>query len=193
MSVKLRKVNAQIRDPDKNNQLVQFGLLGSDAVETIESAKTQAISEMETKRVTSLGSIPNDYSTLAQDVSDLKGDLDETVKFTAQTLTDSQKATARENIGIDNAGVSIIPANKDAFTGYYVSKGNLSQTIVVGKVFKEIQGIVNLDGWCYKRYPVEALKYYELLSFSIRMSIIRSNIEKEVKVPIEKLLKALNV
>lgn len=30
---------------------------------------------------------------------------------------------------------------------------------------------------------IEALKYYELLSFSIRMSIIRSNIEKEVKVP----------
>lgn len=63
MSVKLRKVNAQIRDPNKNNQLVPFGLLGSDAVETIESAKTQA-----------LASIPNDYTTLANDVTKLKGE-----------------------------------------------------------------------------------------------------------------------
>ena len=82
------------------------------------------------------------------EVSSIKGDLSETVKFTAQTLTEDQKAQARENIGAEGLSDDIKSALLDCFRhvmwidndkNYY---GNLYKALM--NTFISLSDIVNV-------------------------------------------------
>ena len=101
MSVTIRKINAKAKDP-VTGELKEFGLFGSDALEVIETKKQEAVAavteekddflaaiqdkgeeyleSIEDKGETTLASIPNDYTELANEVSDLRDDLKEIEK-----------------------------------------------------------------------------------------------------------------
>lgn len=53
-----------------------------------------------------------DAKKVGDEIADLKGDLNDTVKVTPQTLTDAQKAQARTNIGVTSDGLSNIAKEK---------------------------------------------------------------------------------
>ena len=74
MSLKLRKLNAEVRDPE-SEEMIPAGLLGSDALSTIEQAKEDAIEAVEDKGAETLESIPDDYSALSGSVGDLKAQI----------------------------------------------------------------------------------------------------------------------
>lgn len=82
MPLTVRKFNAQVKDPTSGD-MIPAGLLSSDSLEAIEAAETaavaavgakQAVSEaaIELKGATTLASIPADYTTLDNEVDDLK-------------------------------------------------------------------------------------------------------------------------
>ena len=85
MPLTVRKFNAQVKDPTTGDTILA-GLLSSDSLEAIEAAETaavaavgakQAVSEaaIELKGATTLASIPADYTTLDNEVDDLKTQL----------------------------------------------------------------------------------------------------------------------
>lgn len=71
MSLKVRKVNAEVRDPE-TDEMIPAGLLGSDALSTIEEAKEDALEAIQQKGEDTLESIPEDYTALSGDVGELK-------------------------------------------------------------------------------------------------------------------------
>ena len=85
MPLTVRKFSAQVRD-ETTGDMIPAGLLSSDALGAINTAKTdaiaavegqQAVSEaaIELKGATTLASIPNDYTALQGEVTDLKSDI----------------------------------------------------------------------------------------------------------------------
>ena len=97
MPISLRKFNAQVKDPETGD-MIPAGLLSSDALGAINSAKTDAVAAVEGKQAvaeaaielkgqTTIASIPDDYTALSNEVDDVKESietLDETV-FTGNT------------------------------------------------------------------------------------------------------------
>ena len=78
MPLTVRKFDAQVKDPNTGN-MIPAGLLSSDALGAIDSAKTDAISAVEgiqataeaaidSKGATTLASIPGEYGTLSNAV-----------------------------------------------------------------------------------------------------------------------------
>lgn len=82
MPITLRKFEAQVKDPDTGD-MVPAGLLSSDALGAIDSAKTDAVTAIEGKQAVAeaaielkgaetIASIPVDYTELSGEVDDLK-------------------------------------------------------------------------------------------------------------------------
>lgn len=83
MPITVRKFNAQVKDPD-TGQMVPAGLLSSDSLEAIDTAKTAAINAIQQKGVQTRESIPDDYTELSDSVDDLKtqiNNVDELLKI----------------------------------------------------------------------------------------------------------------
>lgn len=91
MSLKLRKVNAEVRDPE-SEEMIPAGLLGSDALSTIEQAKEDAIEAVEDKGAETLESIPDDYSALSGSVGDLKTQITQITDFNEIPITGTRNA-----------------------------------------------------------------------------------------------------
>lgn len=107
MPLTVRKFNAQVKDPTSGD-MIPAGLLSSDSLEAIEAAETaavaavgakQAVSEaaIELKGATTLASIPADYTTLDNEVDDLKTQLDDVKEVTVSEET----STVTEDIYSD--------------------------------------------------------------------------------------------
>ena len=75
MPLNVRLVNVEVKDPD-SGQMIPAGLLGSDALSTINTAKNQAIGAIEQKGAETIASIPSDYTSLSNEVDDLKSALE---------------------------------------------------------------------------------------------------------------------
>lgn len=71
MPLPIRLVNAKVKNPE-TGQMDDAGLIGSDAISTIEAAKNTAVEAVEAKGAETIASIPNDYTELSNGVGDLK-------------------------------------------------------------------------------------------------------------------------
>ena len=91
MPITVRKFNAQVKDPESGD-MIPAGLLSSDALGAINSAKTDAVAAVEGKQAvaeaaielkgqTTLASIPDDYTALSNEVDDVKTQLNEIASF----------------------------------------------------------------------------------------------------------------
>lgn len=74
MPLNVQLVNAQVKDP-QSGQMTPAGLIGSDAISTINTAKNQAIAAVQQKGEETLQSIPDDYTALSNEVDDVKTQL----------------------------------------------------------------------------------------------------------------------
>ena len=77
MPLNVQLVNAQVKDP-QSGQMTPAGLIGSDAISTINTAKNQAIAAVQQKGEETLQSIPDDYTALSNEVDDVKTHLSQT-------------------------------------------------------------------------------------------------------------------
>lgn len=86
MPLTIRKFSTQLRDPN-SGQMIPAGLLSSDALGAINSAKTDAVAAVESKQAvaeaaielkgqTAIASIPDDYTALSNEVDDVKTQID---------------------------------------------------------------------------------------------------------------------
>jgi len=71
MPLKVRKFNAQVKDP-QSGQMVPAGLLSSDSLQAIDAAETAAIAEIQQKGAETKASIPDNYTELSESVDELK-------------------------------------------------------------------------------------------------------------------------
>lgn len=71
MPLNVQLVNAQVKDP-QSGQMTPAGLIGSDAISTINTAKNQAVAAVQQKGVETLESIPDDYTALSNEVDEVK-------------------------------------------------------------------------------------------------------------------------
>lgn len=74
MPLNVQLVNAQVKDP-QSGQMTPAGLIGSDAISTINTAKNQAIAAVQQKGEETLQSIPDDYTALSNEVDEVKTQL----------------------------------------------------------------------------------------------------------------------
>lgn len=74
MPLNVQLANAQVKDP-QSGQMIPAGLIGSDAISTINTAKNQAVAAVQQKGVETLESIPDDYTALTDEVDELKTQL----------------------------------------------------------------------------------------------------------------------
>lgn len=78
MPLNVQLVNAQVKDP-QSGQMTPAGLIGSDAISTINTAKNQAIAAVQQKGEETLQSIPDDYTALSNEVDDVKTQISDVV------------------------------------------------------------------------------------------------------------------
>ena len=71
MSITVRQFSAQVKDPSTGN-MIPAGLLSSDALGAIDTAKNTAITAIQAQGATTIASIPSDYTSLSNEVDDLK-------------------------------------------------------------------------------------------------------------------------
>ncbi len=71
MPLNVQLANAQVKDP-QSGQMIPAGLIGSDAISTINTAKNQAVAAVQQKGVETLESIPDDYTALSNEVDEVK-------------------------------------------------------------------------------------------------------------------------
>lgn len=142
MPLIIRKFNAQVRDPNTGN-MIPAGLLSSDALSVIEEAKDDAIEAVEDKGAETLASIPNDYSTLSENVNDLKTQFSE-ITGSTENLFDMRSFDGVENITKDQ-------------NGFYVGTGNAIKN-AVGQNTDGLPGLVFESG---EQYYVQITAYSE--------------------------------
>lgn len=87
MPLNVQLVNAQVKDP-QSGQMTPAGLIGSDALSTINQAKNQAIAAVQQKGEETLQSIPDDYTALSNEVADVKTQLFASTKNKAIEMTE---------------------------------------------------------------------------------------------------------
>lgn len=75
MSLTVRKFSAQVRD-STTGEMIPAGLLSSDALGAINTAKNTAVAAVQAQGATTIASIPSDYTSLSNEVDDLKNAID---------------------------------------------------------------------------------------------------------------------
>lgn len=103
MPLNVQLVNAQVKDP-QSGQMTPAGLIGSDALSTINQAKNQAIAAVQQKGEETLQSIPDDYTALSNEVADVKTQLkdDEKAIFEAVNLWDGNYMAGVRTVNFTN-------------------------------------------------------------------------------------------
>lgn len=85
MAITVRKFNAQVKDPNTGN-MVPAGLLSSDALEAIETAKTRAVNTIDAEGEAVRESLPQTWNDLSDTVDSLENYLTGTYSISASEL-----------------------------------------------------------------------------------------------------------
>lgn len=134
MSLTVRKFSAQVRD-STTGEMIPAGLLSSDALGAINTAKNTAVAAVQAQGATTIASIPSDYTSLSNEVDDLKNALDSLATYPSKNLVTRYTWTSGRYINAVDGGAGSV-ASYSAVLDYIPVKPNTTYTITRNHTFQ---------------------------------------------------------